>query len=181
MSKLYEINMELDELMDMCEWDPDRKAYIDTATGEILQEDEYEMRLHSLGYQKQQILEWMARKVLNLRMEAAGRKVEVKRLQTEAQKREKLADRLEEIIARECAGEKTDLGVATMAYRKSEAVVWDEKDAPDIICWLQEHDHDDCLKYAEPEIRKTELKALIKGGVHVPLAMVEQRNNGKLK
>ena len=179
MSKLYEINQEVARIQERVEWDGEQ--YVDLDTGEIMTEEELEELFQSLDMDKHEILVWMAKCIINDRSEADAIKAEEKRLAERRKAKEKRIERFMAIIDRECAGKKTDLEIATFSYRKSEAVVWDDKDAPDIICWLEEHGHDDCLKYQEPEIRKDPLKQLINSGVHVPLAMVEKRNKGNLK
>lgn len=179
MSKLYEIAQEIERIQERVEWDGEQ--YVDLDTGEIMSEEDLQALFQSLNMDKKEILTWMAKCVINDRAEADALKAEEKRLKARREAKEKRVERFLAILDRECAGEKTNLGVATMSYRKSEAVVFDEKDVPDITKWLETHGHEDCLNYKVPEIRKTELKALIKGGVHVPLAMVEERLNGKLK
>ena len=180
MGKLYEINQELNSLF-CFEWDEDHEAWVYPDTGEFFSDEEFQKRMTELHMDKHAILEWMAKDMLNNSAEMESLKAEIRRLTARKKHLEDRVERFRTILERECAGEKTDLGVATFAYRKSDAVVWDEKDAPDIICWLEEHGHDDCLKYNEPEIRKDPLKKLINSGVHVPLAMIEKRNKGSLK
>lgn len=180
MGKLYEINQELDSLF-CFEWDEEHEAWIYPDTGEFFSDEEFQQRMTELSMNRHEILEWMAKDMLNNSAELETLKTEIRRLTARKKHMEDRVERFRQILERECGGQKTDLGVATFSYRKSEAAVWDEKDAPDIICWLEEHGHDDCLKYIDPEIRKDPLKKLINSGVHVPLAMVEKRNKGNLK
>lgn len=180
MGKLYEINQELNSLF-CFEWDEEHEAWIYPDTGEFFSDDEFQKRMADLNMDRQSILEWMAKEMLNDAAELETLKAEIKRLTARKKHLEDRVERFRTILERECGGLKTDLGVATFSYRKSEAVVWDEKDAPDIICFLEEHGYDDCLKYNEPEIKKDPLKKLINSGVHVPLAMIEKRNKGSLK
>jgi hypothetical protein len=180
MGKLYEINQELTDLFAF-EWSDEHSAWIYPDTGEFLTDEEFEARAEKLGMDKQRILEWMAKEILNGRSEAEALKAEVQRLSARKKSIEARCERLLAILDRECGGRKTDLGVATMSYRKSSAVVWDDSNSADIICWLEEHGHDDCLKYSDPEIRKMELKKLMASGVSVPFAEIEERMNGSLK
>ena len=179
MGKLYEINEKLSALF-CFEWDEDHQAWIYPDTGEFLTDEEFHKRADQLGMDKQRILEWMAKEILNGRSEAEALKAEVQRLTARKKSIESRCERLLTILDRECGG-RTDLGVATMSYRKSSAVVWDDSNSADIICWLEEHGHDDCLKYSDPEIRKMELKKLMASGVSVPFAEIEERINGSLK
>ena len=180
MGKLYEINQELSALFSF-EWDEDHQAWIYPDTGEFLTDEEFEARAEKLGMDKQRILEWMAKEILNGRSEAEALKAEVQRLTARKKSIEARNERLLAILDRECCGKKTDLGVATMSYRKSSPVVWDEAKTPELVSWLMEHDYDECLKYSDPEIRKMELKKLMASGVNVPFAEIEERMNGSLK
>lgn len=180
MGKLYEINQELTELFSF-EWSDEYSAWIYPDTGEFLTDEEFRKRAEKLGMDKKNIMEWMAKEILNMRGEREMLKAEAARIRERAKRLENKEERFRQILDRECDGKKTDLGVATFSYRKSSAAVWDDANSADIICWLEEHGHDDCLKYAEPEIRKMELKRLMASGVDVPFAEIEERNNGSLK
>lgn len=180
MGKLYEINQELSDLFSF-EWSDEHSAWIYPDTGEFLTDEEFQKRADQLGMDKQRILEWMAKEILNMRGEREMLKAEGARIRDRAKRLENKEERFRQILDRECNGIKTDLGVATFSYRKSSAAVWNEANAADIICWLEENGHDECLKYAEPEIRKMELKKLMASGVNVPFAEIEERNNGSLK
>ena len=69
---------------------------------------------------------------------------------------ERNEDRLMQILDRECAGQKTDCGVATVSYRATTRV--DVHDGMKAINWLKRHKHTDCYRTPEPEISKTEVK-----------------------
>lgn len=180
MGKLYEINQELFSLL-CFEWDADHQAWIYPDTGEFMTDEVFQARMKQLNMDKKSILEWIAKEMLNSAGNAGMLKEEKKRLDAGIKREENRYERLRQILERECGGEKTNLGVATFSYRKSEACVFEEKNVPDIIAWLEEHEHDDCLKYSEPEIRKDPLKKLVNSGVNVPYVAVEQRNKGSLK
>lgn len=179
--KLYEINKEIEQLTDSMEWDAEANAWIDVSTGEIVSDEEYQQRLDKLGMDKKEILSWMSKTVLNDRAEMAALKDEEKRLAANRKARERRVERFLRILDRECAGTPQDLGFAKISYRKSEALEIVQGAEADVIAWLEEHEHDDCLKYAEPEIRKDPLKKLIKNGEYVPFAVVMSRNNMSLK
>ena len=77
-----------------------------------------------------------------------------------------------QILSRECCGKKTDLGVATISYRKISHV--DVSDAAKAIRWLKRNKHLNCFRVPEPEVAKTEVKKLINAGTKVPgCAVVE--------
>ena len=152
--KLYEINEEIGSLID--------QILVDEETGEILCDiDEIYARIDALEMEKKSILEFLAKLVLNTRAEAAAVKAE-----------EKKESRLMQILDRECAGTKTDLGVATFYYRKTTRV--DVSDAEKAVNWLKRHKHTDCYRVPVPEVAKNEVKKLLAAGENVPgCAVVE--------
>ena len=71
-----------------------------------------------------------------------------------------------EILNRECRGEKTSLGVATLSYRKTSRLEVTDSDAA--VSWLKRKKYTDCFRIPAPEVAKTEVKKLIASGVNVP-------------
>lgn len=157
--KLYEINAEILRLTDQIDFDPE--------TGEILCDiDDIERQIIALQMEKKSILIWLAKLVLNLRSESAALKSEEARLKARRERKDRKADRLMKILDRECAGEKTDLDVATFSYRKTSHV--EVSDAAKAVRWLKLNKHTDCFRIPAPEVAKTEVKRLINSGVKVP-------------
>lgn len=163
--KLYEINAEILRLTDQIDFDEE--------TGEILCDiDAIYDAIGALQMEKKSILEYLAKIVLNLRAEAAAVKTEEQRLKERREKLSRKEERLMKILDRECAGEKTDLGVATFSYRKTSHV--DVSDAAKAIRWLKRNKHLDCFRVPAPEVAKAEVKKLINAGTNVPgCAVVE--------
>ena len=159
--KLYEINAEILRLTDAIEFDEE--------TGEILGDaDELFTQIQSLQMEKK----YLAKLVLNIRSEAAAVKTEEQRLKARRDRLAKKEERLMKVLDRECAGEKTDLGVATFSYRKTSHV--DVSDAAKAVRWLKRNKHLDCFRIPAPEVAKTEVKKLINAGTKVPgCAVVE--------
>lgn len=167
---IYEINAEIMRLADEIEFDPE--------TGEILCNIEaIEKQIMALQMEKKSILTWLAKLVLNTRSEAAAIKEEERRLKKRREQLEKKDDRLMKIIDRECAGEKTDLGIALVSYRKSEPL--EVMDAAVALKWLRENKHPECIKVSY-EVKKTETKALVKKGTAVPGTALIPKNNCSL-
>ena len=169
--KLYEIDALILRALD---------EFVDPETGEISGDAaELQSRLDALQMQKAGILEYLAKLTLNKRSEIAGIKAEEQRLADRRKRLEREEARLMEVLDRECAGEKTDLGVATVSYRKGKStIVEDEAQA---IEWLEKNGFDDCVKYAAPAIRKSDVKDLIlKQGKTVPGVHIEDRRNMSL-
>lgn len=170
--KLYEINDAIESLLAALTVDPE--------TGEVPADvDDVIAQLDALSMERTAVLEYLAKEVLNLRAGQAAVKAEESRLKERRERMERREASIMGVLDRECAGQKTDLVVATVSYRTSEATeVTSEADAR---TWLMAEGHEDCLKFFDPEINKTALKALIKSGVSVPGAAVTKRVNCSLK
>lgn len=166
--KLYEVKEEIMRLMDAIEFDPE--------TGEVLCDtDELYRQIHSLQMERRSILEYLAKLVINLRAEVTAIKAEEQRLKARRDRLARKEERLMQVLDRECAGEKTDLGVATFSYRKTSRV--DVSDAVKAIRWLKRHKHTDCFRVPAPEVAKAEVKRLFTAGIKVPgCALVEDRS-----
>ena len=157
--KLYEINAEILRLMDLIE--------IDEETGEFLCDiDAICNAIDALQLERHSVLEYLAKIVLNIRAEATAVKAEEQRLKSRRDVLTRKEDRLMKILDRECAGEKTDLGVATFSYRKTSHV--DISDAAKAVRWLRRNRYTDCFRVPAPEVAKTEVKKLINAGMKVP-------------
>lgn len=163
--KLYEINEEILRLTEQID--------VDEETGEVLCDiDAIADGIDRLQMERRSILEYLAKLVLNTRAEAAALKVEEQRLKERRQRLEKKEDRLMAILDRECGGEKTDLGVATLNYRKTTRV--EVSDAAKAVAWLKRRKLLDCFRVPAPEVAKTEVKRLLTAGTKVPgCALVE--------
>lgn len=157
--KLYEINWEIQRLTDQIEFDEE--------TGELLCDiDALQKEIDALHMERKSILSYLAKLVLNLRSEEASLKAEESRLKTRRERIVKKREKLMKILDRECAGEKTDLGVATFSYRNTSRVeVSDEAKA---VRWLRRNKYKDCFRVPSPEVAKNEVKKLINAGVKVP-------------
>ena len=170
--KLYELNDAIETLLSALMVDPE--------TGEIpVDVDDIVEQLDKLSMERTAVLEYLAKEVLNIRADQAAIKAEEARLKERRERMERRETSIMNVLDRECKGQKMDLGVATISYRPSEATeITSEADAR---TWLLAEGHEDCLKWEEPKINKTALKALIKSGVTVPGAEVIKRNNCSLK
>ena len=166
--KLYEVNEEILRLTD--------QITVDEETGEISGDvDAVCSQLEALQMERRSILEFLARLVLNLRADIAALKAEETRLHDRRNRLEKKVERLLQILDRECAGEKTDLGVATLQYRKTTRV--EVSDAAKAISWLKRRKLTDCFRIPAPEVAKAEVKKLLSAGTRVPgCALVEDRS-----
>ena len=48
------------------------------------------------------------------------------------------------------------------------------EDGEKLIRWCEANGHDECIRYKEPEISKNAVSALIKGGIDVPYASIQE-------
>lgn len=170
--KLYEIHAEIQRLADQIDFDPE--------TGEILMDaDTIFEQIDALKMERQSILEYLAKLVLNIRAEAEALKDEEARLKHRRLSLDLKENRLMKVLDRECAGQKTNLGVATFSYRQNSHV--EVSDAAKAIRWLKQHKHTECVRIPEPEISKTEVKKLIKSGTEIPGCAIKQDYSCLLK
>jgi len=170
--KLYEINAEIQHLADQIEFDPE--------TGEILCDiDELEAQIGALQMERKSILEYLAKLVLNLRSEETALKAEETRLKERRSRLEKKEERLMKVLDRECGGEKTDLGIATLSYRATARL--EVTDAAKAVRWLKRNKFINCFRIPAPEVAKTEVKKLINSGTKVPGCSVVNDRSCSLK
>lgn len=165
--RLYEVNAAIEEIFE---------RIVNPETGEILSDSETLMeQLDSLQMERQRILEYLAKLVLNTRAEAAALKEEESRLKDRRSRLARKESSLMDVLDRECGGEKTDLGIATLCYRKTSRV--EVSDAAKAVRWLKRNKHTDCYRIPAPEVAKAEVKKLINQGTKVPgCAVVEDRS-----
>ena len=157
--KLYEVNQQIEDLILQLEPDPE--------TGEIpANEDEIIAQINALALKREDILQYLAKLALNTKATVQSMKAEEKRLKDRRQRMENRHERLIGILDRECGGEKTDLGVATLCYRKASHVEITDEDAA--YRWLKENGHDDCYRIPKPEISKLYVGKLLDAGDKVP-------------
>lgn len=161
--KLYEVNQAIEDIFGLL---------VDPETGEVIPDESLMAQLESLQMERSRILEYLAKLVLNTRSQVSGLKEEEKRLKEHRAMLERKDERLMSILDRECHGEKTDCGVATVCYRKTTKV--DVSDNATAISWLMENGHPQCYKVPAPEISKSEVKKLLTTGTEVPgVALVQ--------
>ena len=164
--KLYEVNAKIEELLDKLQPDPE--------TGEIpANEDEILSELHALTMKREDILGYLAKMAMDTKAGVQAMKAEEKRLRDRRTRMENRQNHLISILDRECNGQKTDLGVATLCYRKTSHVEITDKGA--LLFWLKEMGHEDCLRIPEPEISKSDVGKLLDAGCDV---LGAQRVNG---
>ena len=161
---IYEIEQQMAELLDQMESDE---------TGLLPENwEELEKKLDELGMMRQQKLHNVAAYILNIRADQTALKTEEKRLAERRKALENKENLLMDYLDRACGGQKTELGIATVCYRRTEKVVLPDEGKARVF--LAENHHTQCLRYVPAEISKKDLKDLIKSGVEVPGAAVQE-------
>ena len=170
--KLYEINEEIRRLLWLLEPDPE--------TGEVpMDEDELLKQLHSLQMERENVLTYLAKVVLNLRSEAEMVKAEEVRLKERRQAIERRQERVMAILDRECGGENTDFGIAVLRYRASTRT--EITDVGKAVRWLKRHKYTDSIRMKDPEVDKNAVKALLQSGEKIPGVAIVQNRTCSLK
>lgn len=153
--------------MNLYQIDAEIMKLIDYETGEILDWD----KLDELQTAKEQKIENIALYIKNLTAEAAALKAEKDAFAERQKAAEKRAEGLKQYLASALKGEKFKTTKVNISYRKSETLeIANGVEIPE-----------DFLKYAEPEINKTELKKAIKDGLLLEGVSIVERQNIQIK
>ena len=170
--KLYEINAEIQRLADQIDFDPE--------TGEILMDaDAIFEEIGKLKLERQSILEYLAKLVINTRADIEAVKAEEARLKDRRIRLSTKENRLMKVLDRDCGVKKTDLGIATFSYRQNSHL--EVSDAEKAIRWLKRHKYKDCYRTPAPKVAKAEVKKLINAGEKVPGCAIVQDYSCLLK
>ena len=166
--KLSEVESEILRLLCLLEPDPE--------TGEIPENEEQLLtELNGLQMEREHILEYLAKVVLNNRAEQAMLKIEEARLYERRKKLEAKEDRLMRVLDRECDGKNTNLGIATFRYRATTKI--EVADRAKAVNWLRRHKYKDAIRVMEPEVDKTVVRQLLKNGAKIPgLALLQSQS-----
>ena len=157
--KLYEVNQQLQELLTRLEPDPE--------TGEIpANEDQILEEIHALSLRRDDILRYLAEITLNAQADIRALKEEETRLKDRRTRLERRKENLLSILDRECGGQKTDLGIATLSYRHNSRVEF--PDPQKAYAWLRRHKYSDCYRIPDPELSKTAVGKLLDAGEKIP-------------
>lgn len=128
---------------------------IDNETGELLNIEAFE----ALQMERDKKIENMALWVKNLRAEATAIEAEIAALTARSKAAKKKADKLQEYLSFILQGEKFTTSKVAISFKSSPFVEVDE----DFLQWAMEHD-DSYLKFKEPEVSRSAIRAAIKEG-----------------
>lgn len=135
---------------------------VDPETGEILDWD----ALEALQMERDAKIENMACWYKNLVAEAKAIRQEELVLADRRKKIESMAETRKRYLEQALCGQKFQTARCSITFRKTSKVeLLDELAA---VEWCQKNSRDDILKYSAPEIKKSEMAALLKTGATVP-------------
>ena len=172
--KLYEVNAQIIALLALLEPDPE--------TGEVPSDEQEEAiiaQINALAMKREDILQYLAKLALNYRAESAALKAEEARLKQRRDALDAKEARVMMILDRECGGQNTDLGVATLSYRKTSRIV--VADEAKVVRWLKRHKYKDAFKVPAPTVYKTEVRKLLSAGQKIPGCKVVEDRSYSLK
>lgn len=152
--KLYEINAEI-------------MGCIDEETGEIFDID----RFNQLSLEYETKIENICLWIKNLKAEAEALKAEKEVFAVRQKAAEKKMESLKKYMEMCLEGTPFETQKVKVTFRKSEAIeVMEGAEIPD-----------EYLKFKEPEINKTELKAALKKGLCIAGVSIVEKNNIQIK
>lgn len=191
--KLYELTADFSELYErfdeICDWEPDTDEDgnpIDDSGNIIKDVKAYkESMLQAWFDTLEGIEELFDDKAVNtavyikkLRSEAEQIKAEKLRLEKRQSAKNKAADRLEQYLLDSMQAIKKTVidrpqALITIKQNPESTVIEDERK---FIEWAESTEHDELLKYEQPTVRKTEVKALIRRSAEkIPFAHLEHK------
>lgn len=163
---LWQINAEIENLL---------STMVDEETGEI--DEEAVAALEQLDLDRSEKIENIACYIKSLNAYAASLKAEKDALASRQKSAENKADRLKSYLQASLNGEKYRSAKADISYRTSTKCVIDEEQCKQ---WLENNNHSECVKY-EASVRKDEVKKLLKDGINVQGAYLEQNTSMTIK
>lgn len=153
--------------MTLYEIDQKIQSLVDPETGELLDYAAFAQ----LQMDREQKIENMALWVKDLSAEAKAIKEEEDNLKERRRSMENKAERLKAYLVIALDGEKFQTPRCSVTFRRTASVQIDDQE--NLIRWLEQNGYDDCVKYREPEVSKTEVAKLLKAGTPVPFASIK--------
>ena len=134
--------------------------------------------LDALTMERDAKLENVACWIKDLTAEAAAIREEEKNLAARRQSAEKKAERLKAYLDYALRGQKFSTARCAVSYRASTATVWDDEER--VLNWLKRNSHKECYT-TKVTLQRNEIGKLLKQGVDVPGARLEEKNNISVK
>lgn len=151
-------------------------SLVDQETGEISDLEALEALEMMFTDKVQNVALW----VLDLDDDVDNLDKEISRLTDMKKKTENRIKSLKNLLLAVTGGQKVKTDLVSVSFRKTEAVKIDDDSA--VISWAEKTGRDsEILKYSNPTISKTELKKILKSGVEVPCARIEENISTVIK
>lgn len=149
---------------------------IDYETGEVVDVD----ALEALQMAKDKKVENIALWIKDLKAEAEAIAAEVKELQHRKKVAENKAESLKQYLSTAIYGQKWHGARYAISWRKSKSV--EISDEAQLVAWAMSVDgSDEFLRFKDPELNKTAIKAAIEDGQEIPYAALVEKNNIQIK
>lgn len=149
---------------------------VDPETGEVADLETFEL----LAMDRTVKLENMACWIKDMKAASSSLRDEISTLQSRKRAVDNRRERISQLLQDALGGQKFETARCVVSFRKSPPAV-EVDDTVATVNWLASEGYDDCLKYRDPEIKKTELKELINGGTEVPGCRIVQRQSMSVK
>ena len=175
--KLYEINETLAEAMENLE-----VAYLADAEEQTELIEAWKNTIDGINEEFEQKAGDIAAYIKNLKSDAEQLKKEEQALKARREAKENAAKHIQEYLLEEMRKAnklKIDTPQALISIRNNAESVSIE-DESKFIEWAKEH-NDELLKYKEPEISKTAIKAALKSGEEIPFAELKKTQSVIIK
>lgn len=148
---------------------------VDPETGEI---SDFE-KLTELEMARDQKIENVGKWVKNLLSDIGDLVSEEKALKKRRLDKERKLESLKKYLADALQGQAFECAAVAIGWRKSSSLEITDPEA----CreYLESSGFDDCIKYAEPELRKEEIAKKINAGMKIPGCSIVTKNNMGVK
>lgn len=170
--KLYEINQEIERLLNRLEPDPE--------TGEVAGVEEIAEQLSNLEGERAQKLENCAKAYFEAKRVAEQAKAEKQRLADRQAQAERKAQGILDFLTFVTNGEKTDCGIATFSVPKPRASL-KTTDATEAALWLTHNGYFDYFVTQPPKLDAKQVKELLQRGKEIPGVELEYNAKAVLK
>lgn len=155
---------------------PQIEALIDPETGEITDFDQF----MALQIAKSEVIDYLIDRIKYNSLMANGIRAEIDTQKKRAENHSNVTDNAKKALSMLLAGEKYESPVGKVTFRKSESVEFTNVD--DAVMWLVASGYGAAVTHKETYTPvKDKVKTLLKSGVAVPGAVLEQRINMGVK
>lgn len=150
-------------------------ALADPETGELLDYEAFDALQMERGRKIENIALWAK----DLLAAAKALKEEADALTERRKAAEAKADRLKGYLDMALDGQRFETARCVVSFRKSTAL--EVSDPAALVEWAEQNGYDECVRYKDPEVSKSAVASLVKSGVPVPFASLEERRSVGVK